>query len=176
MPELIEQITMNLHDGRLDSETMATSCHENWLFKVRCLATSLCINANQAELLPNFVQHDVNTEVHMDRDAAVQGLAHKILDLFNRDSVDLVVNIDALEVLAVALDSINQVTDIVVAIKFDVRVVDLLLMHDTFDHFIIDFRQRHVRREDNTTSLLRLDHDVWLLFVHSDASVFHFAR
>ena len=81
----------------------------------------------------------------MDGDAGILRILHELIDILNRNSIDLVVDIDALHILAISLDSIDQVLNIIVAIELDVAIVDLVLLHDTLDHSLIDLSQLHSR-------------------------------
>lgn len=57
--------------------------------------------------------------------------------------VNLVVGVDALYILAVSSDGVNQIAHVVVAIKLNMRVVDLVLLHDTLHHAVVNFCQWH---------------------------------
>mmetsp|Transcript_32206 Transcript_32206/g.39930 ORF Transcript_32206/g.39930 Transcript_32206/m.39930 type:complete len:335 (-) Transcript_32206:232-1236(-) len=174
--ELRQQVSMDLHDRRLDSQAVSAPRQEQRVFEIRSLTSSLRVDANQGKLGPDFLEHDVNAEVHMDRDAAVEGVLHHVFDLLNGDSINLVVDVDALDVLPIALDRVDQVLHVVIAIELDVRVVDLVLVHDALHHPLVDLRLLHGRREHNAASFLRLDHDARLFLVQANASVVHFAR
>lgn len=165
MPELVQHIAMNLHDGRLDGETLTASSHEDGIPEVRCLSLTFRVNAHQSELLPDLVKHDINTEVHVDRNAAIEWVLHHDVDLFDADSVNLVVDIDTLDVVTVALNRVDQVTYVIVATELDMHVVNFVLVHYTLYHAIVNLGQGHVGRENNAASFLRLDHDVWLRLV-----------
>ena len=77
----------------------------------------------------------------MDRDADVEAILHHLFDLFDGDGVDLVVDVDALDVLAVALDRVDQVLDIVVSIELDMCIVNFVLLQNTLHHLVINFGQ-----------------------------------
>ena len=81
----------------------------------------------------------------MDRNAGILRILHELIDIFNRNGIDLVIDIDALHILAISLDSIDQVFNIIIAIELDVAIVDLVLLHDTLDHSLIDLSERHSR-------------------------------
>ena len=79
----------------------------------------------------------------MDGDASILRILHEVIDILNRNGIDLVVDIDALHILAISLDSINQVFNIIVTVELDMAIVDLVLLHDTLDHTLIDLSQLH---------------------------------
>ena len=66
MTKLAQQVSMNLHDGRLDSQAIATRRQEEWLLEVWRLIAALGVNAYQSELLPDFVEKNVDTKLHLD--------------------------------------------------------------------------------------------------------------
>ena len=79
----------------------------------------------------------------MDGDASILRILHEVIDILNRNGIDLVVDIDALHILAISLDSIDQVFNIIVTVELDMAIVDLVLLHDTLDHTLIDLSQLH---------------------------------
>ena len=79
----------------------------------------------------------------MDGDAGILRILHELIDILNRNGIDLVVDIDALHILAISLDSIDQVFNIIVTVELDMAIVDLVLLHDTLDHTLIDLSQLH---------------------------------
>ena len=129
---------MNLQNARLDSEPISACCEEQRVRKIGSFSLSLGVDAYEAKLVPNFVKQDVQTEFHLDRNARVLRVLHQIVDIFDRNSVNFVVHIDALHIFTVALDGVNKVLHIVVAIKFNMSIVNLVLLHDTLDHPIIN--------------------------------------
>ena len=79
----------------------------------------------------------------MDGDAGILRILHELIDILNRNGIDLVVDIDALHILAISLDSIDQVFNIIVTVELDMAIVDLVLLHDALDHTLIDLSQLH---------------------------------
>ena len=79
----------------------------------------------------------------MDGDASILRILHEVIDILNRNGIDLVVDIDALHILAISLDSIDQVFNIIVTVELDMAIVDLVLLHDALDHTLIDLSQLH---------------------------------
>jgi len=66
------------------------------------------------------------------------GVLRQSLDVFNRNGIDLVYDVDALDVLAIAFNGVNEVAHVVVSVELDVSVVDLVLVHDSFDHPLVN--------------------------------------
>ena len=81
--KLTQQVPMNLHDGRLDIESASPSCQEKRVLKIGRLSPALRIDAYESKLLPDLVQHDVDTKVHMDRNATVLRILHELIDILN---------------------------------------------------------------------------------------------
>jgi hypothetical protein len=76
----------------------------------------------------------------MDTYAAVEWVHHHAFHFFERDSVDFVVDVNALYILAVTFDSVNQVIYVVVSIESDVRIVNLIFLHDHHHHLTVNLR------------------------------------
>jgi hypothetical protein len=125
-------------------------------------------------LLPNFIKQNVDAKVHLDRDDRVLRVLGYLFNHFNRNRVNLVVNVNAAHVLTIALNCVNQIIDIIVAIKFNVGVVHPILREYRLDHLLIDFGQGATRAEKETTGLLGLDDDVGLFLVKSYARCLNF--
>ena len=155
---------------------MTSSCQEKRVCEVWCLTSALRVDAHQAKLIPDFIKKDIDAKFHVDRDASVLRVVSNCVNIFDRDGIDLVVDVDALHILAIAFNRVDQVTDIVVSIELHVGVVDLVLLHDGLDHALIDLGQLHGCTEMDTTGFLRLDNDLGFFFVETDACVLHFAR
>ena len=75
----------------------------------------------------------------MDGDANILSVLHETINVFDRNSVDLVVDIYAFHILSVSFNCIDQVTYVIVAIKLDVSIMDLVLLHNGLNHAIIYF-------------------------------------
>ena len=66
MTKLAQQVSMNLHDGRLDSQSIATCRQEEWFLEVWGLIAALSVDAYECQLLPDFVEKNVDTKLHLD--------------------------------------------------------------------------------------------------------------
>jgi hypothetical protein len=76
--------------------------------------------------LPDFIQEKIEVEVPLARDDdRVREPGHPV-DLLDRENVALVVDVEAPEVLAVALDHVNQLVDRGVLPDHYLAVVDLV--------------------------------------------------
>lgn len=108
-------------------------------------------------MLPDLVHEDVDSKSHLDRDAGVLWVISQLVDVFNRDGVDLVVHVDALGVLAVAFNNINQVVYIVVTVELYVCIVDFVFLENVLDHALVNLGQSDRAREMESTNFLGLD-------------------
>lgn len=169
--EIRKQRSMDLTNGVLDREATSTRSKNDGIVQVRSLTTLLGVDANHGERLPNLLQENIESELQLHRNARVQGLLRDKVDFLDGNDINLVVHIEALDVLASALDNINQVVDIVVTAENDVRVMNLVLVHNIGNHLSVDLRQVRGRVELNTAGLLGLDLDVRLLLVETNADL-----
>lgn len=166
---------MDLHETALDGGTVARIEQNNWVSEIRLSAKSLGVDSHKAKLLPNFVEQNIDSQIHLHRNAAVLRVLHQFVDIFNRDRINLIVNINAPSVFSVALNAINQLINIVIAVELDFSVVDSVLCKNLAHHLFIDFGQRSMRGEEKTTRLLGLDDNIRLFLVHADASGLNFS-
>jgi len=173
--KLLDEVFVDLHQTALYSSSVSRVKQNNWVGKVRLRAKALGVNAHQAKLLPDFIEQNVDTQVHLHRDAAVLRVLHLLVDVLNRDGVDLIVDIDALDVFSVALDHVNQLVHIVVAIELDFSVVDPVLGEHLAHHLLVDLGEGPMRGEEETARLLDLNNDVWPFLVHADACSLDFS-
>jgi len=56
---------VDLHDARLDSQTLSALRQEEGLREVGRLASALRVDAHQAELVPDFFEQNVDAELHL---------------------------------------------------------------------------------------------------------------
>lgn len=100
----------------------------------------------------------------------------ELVYLLNRELVNFIVNVQTLDVLAIAFDCVNQVIHVVVASEHHLRVVDFVLVHYIFDHFLVYFSQLDCCIEDHTPCLLRTDLYVGLFLVQLNPHCLQFPR
>ena len=74
-----------------------------------------------------------------------------------------------MDVLAIALDHVNEVVHIIVTSEGHVSIVHLILVHDILNHLLVDLGQWNDSVELNASSLLWVNDDVWLALVEPDA-------
>jgi|LakMenEpi03Aug12_release.lakeMendotaPanAssembly.Ray.scaffolds.fasta_scaffold497904_1 hypothetical protein len=99
-----------------------------WVVEVRLKTFSLGVNSDQTKLIPNFIEQNIDSQLHLARNASVLLVTCKQVNVLNRNSVNLVVDIDALCIFSVALNHINEVINIIVSVEFYVRIVDSILL------------------------------------------------
>ena len=156
---------MDLVHRILDGETTAALRQDNRFSQVGSLAALLRVNTYHTECLPDLLLENVKPKLHGNRDAAVERLLRYRVDFLNGNDVDLVVDIQALDVLAVSLDHINKVVDIVVAAEGDVCIVDFVFVEHVLYHLAVDLGQGRRRIELDAASLLWVDSNVRLRLI-----------
>ena len=130
---------MQLLNGRFHSQTSSARRQNEGFFKIGHLTSSFGIDSNQSELLPDFIEQNVNAKFHLDGHARVLRVCGQPIHIFNGNGVNLVVVVDALHIFDIALDGVNQILHIIVTVELNMRVVDLVLLHNHFDHFFVNF-------------------------------------
>lgn len=165
---------MYLHDAVVDSQATTTFGQDDWVFEVGGSTSLLCVDTDHAQLFPDFGQENIKTELHMYRDASIQWILRYLVDLLNRDGIDLVVDINALYVLSIALNHIDELVDIVVSPEGNMSIMHLVLVHDVDHHLFVNFGQLAVSVELNSTGFDLLDADIGPTLVQTDANLFEF--
>jgi len=165
---------VNLEDGAFDRRAVSARSQNQWVREVRARSLSLRVGAHQPQHVPQLLPQNVKPQFVHCRNHCVVRILRYCVHFFQRDCVDFVVDVEALHVLPIAFDAIDEVVDVVVAPEVDVSVVDLVLLEDVLDHLLVDLGELCIRVEHNSSSLLDLDRNVWSLLVESDADVFEF--
>jgi hypothetical protein len=153
---------VDLHDAVVDPEATSSLRQDDGLVEVWRTSPLLGVNSHHAQLFPNLLQQDIEPELHMDRDASIARVLRDLIDLLNGDGIDLVINVDALDVLPIALDHIDKLINVVVAPEGNMSVVHLVLVHDVHHHLLVNLGQLAIGVELHTSGLLFLDGDVGL--------------
>jgi len=91
------------------------------------------------------------------------------VQLFHRELVDFIQRVKARDVLAVALDQVNDVIDNdVCLVNADIRVANLVLLEYALDHLVVQVGTRLHARDDDPALLFDLEDDVWGGFVQAN--------
>jgi hypothetical protein len=163
---------MNLHNNIIHSLSSSSLRKNNSIIEVRCKSSALGINSDHPKLLPYLLQQNIQSQLHGNRYTSIKWIHRYLIHLLDRNSINLVENVDTLDVLSVSFDHIDELVDVVVATEGDVGVVHLVLVHDVDHHLLVDFGELAVRVELDTASFHLLDGDVWSRFVQADADSF----
>ncbi|KAI3481758.1 hypothetical protein L1887_55605 [Cichorium endivia] len=166
--ELVDEGAVDLVTDVFDRGALA---HHQWIREVGTLAALLGVDAVHAELVPHDVLEIVDVEVGFDRDDDRVGLPGELVHLFHADRVDLVVDVEAGDVVAVAEHDIDEFVDGDVLPEHDVYVVHLVALEDGADHPLVDLgeREAHGLGDDDASGVLLAEDDVWLGLVEADA-------
>lgn len=71
-------------------------------------AAALGVDADEAHVVPHLGQQAVEVELHAHRDDDGVRLPRQLVHLLDRDGVDLVVRVEAPDVLSVPLDHVDH--------------------------------------------------------------------
>lgn len=126
--KLIHELSMNLRDGFLDGNAASTCCQDNRILKIRRLSSLLGVDADHAQLFPNLLKQDIEAELHVNRNATAERILRNGINLLNRNGINLVINIDALDILSVALNHINKLINIVVTPEHNMRIMHFVFL------------------------------------------------
>jgi len=101
----------------------------------------------------------------------MQGVLRDIVNLFNRNLIDLVEHIEALDVFSVALNHINELIHSVISSDGYVSIMNFVFMEHKLAQFLVQMGQFHLSVELNSTGFSLLDCDVWFGFVQSNTDL-----
>ena len=167
--ELIKQLPVNLTDGFLNGDAAPARRQYDGILEIGRLPLLLRVDANHAELLPDFLKEHVQAQLHVHGDAAAEGVLGDGVDLLDGYGVYLVVDVDAFDVFSVSLNNINQLVHIIVPSENHVSIVHLILSQHILHHPLVNLGQCALGIELNAAHFLRRDRDVGLLLVQPDA-------
>lgn len=118
----------------------AITPHNQSLAKVRVGALALGVDADELELLPAAVDDVLDAEVELAGHDAGVGLAREFVEEVQGHTVDLVVHVQALDVLAVVLHNhVDEVVDRHVLVAHqDFAVEDLVVAQNVHHHLLVE--------------------------------------
>eukprot|EP00053_Salpingoeca_punica_P020781 m.212348 g.212348 ORF g.212348 m.212348 type:complete len:417 (+) comp20083_c0_seq1:2736-3986(+) len=168
--ELLDQRLVQAVAKVLDA-ALAVAQHDG-LFVIGQLTARLGVYSDKVEVAPHLLQEVVKVPLVVGRDGhAVRDLVDDV-ELLDGDLVDLVQDVDAGDVHAVALDDINKLVLGRVALERNVRIVDAVLGEDGLDEVGVQVRCGHGAGEVDAAFLLFLQRDIGRLLVQPDAKAF----
>ena len=146
--------------ARLDGRAVAAVCEDERVLKVRLLATRLRVHAHEPQVLPQHVLEDVEVELHARREH--QRVRHRAdaLALLDRGHVDLIVHVERADVLAVALEDIDELVDRAVLAKQHLCRMDLVLVQQLLHIGLRDVDELARGADADGAVLLALEVDV----------------
>lgn len=123
----------------------AVTSHNQGLAKVGLHGLALRVYPNQLELLPAAVNHILDAQVQLAAHDDGLRLPRQTVQEIERNAINLVVHIQALDVLAVVLhDDVDEVVDGGVFVTHqDFAVEDFVVAEDVVEHLLVEmFRGR----------------------------------
>jgi hypothetical protein len=156
---------MDLHDTIINFCSTSTLCQDNRLTKIWFFSSSLGINSNHTKCIPNFLKKYIETKFHHDRNTGIQRFLRDLIDLFNRNLINFVVNIKTFDIFSIAFNHINKLINIVVTSESNVSIMHFVLVHDNLDLFLVYFGQFNLCVELNTTRLCLYNRNFRLFLV-----------
>ena len=166
---------MDLHDTVIHLGSSSTFCQDNGLWKVWSFTSSLRVYSNHTKGIPDFLEKNIETKLHVNRNASCKWILRDFIDLLYRNLINFVVNIQAFNVFSVALNNINKFIDIIVASESNVSIMNFVLVQNILNQFFITtFCQFNLSVELDSTGFCLLDRNIWLLLVESDSNLLEF--
>ena len=154
-------------DPVTDVLNRAVAPDDQGLGKVGLDTFTLGVDADQVELLPAALDDVLDAQVHLARHDDGVGLARELIEEVERHRVDLVVDVQALDVLAVVLhDDVDEVVDghVLVADE-DLAVEDLVVAQDVHDHLLVQPLGRGLEGDFHAAGFFGFEVDVSVLGV-----------
>lgn len=153
-----------------------TLSHHQWIREVGSLSALFGVDAVDAELVPHGVLEVVNVEVLFDRDDDRVGLSRELVHLLHADRVDLVVDVEAGDVVAVTEHHVDELVDSDVLSEHDIDVVHLVSLQDGTDHLFVNLGEceTHGLGDDDTTGVLFAEDHIGLGLVETDTDGLEF--
>lgn len=145
----------------------AVTPHNQRLAKVWVGSLSLGVNADELELLPASVNHVLDAQVELAAHDYGVVLSGELVQKVERDAVNLVVDVQALDVLAVIFhDDVDEVVDSDVFVSDEhLAVEDLVVAEDVINHpLVYPFRWR-LESDFHAASRLDLEIDISEIFL-----------
>ena len=168
--KFVDQCTVHTMTHVFNSSTAADY---NGVREVRMLATLLGIYPVQVQLVPDPLDEVVEVQVQVTADDSAVRLISEAVHFLHTNSVDLVVDIQARHILAVAQQHVNKLVDSDVFADHDITVMNLVALQDGTDHLLINLgqRQTHGLRHNNATTRLFLENNIGLRLVQTNADI-----
>jgi hypothetical protein len=150
------------------------SLDDDWHVVVWVFSLGFGVDADEVEVFPHAVDEFVEVPAEIASDGYVVLDLVEDVELVEGDGVDFIESVEAGDVLAVALDDIDDVVLGGVALYQDVRVVDAVLLEDGLDGLVVHLARLHHPRNRNAALVLPLEVDIGRLLVQPDAKALEF--
>mmetsp|Transcript_18949 Transcript_18949/g.48841 ORF Transcript_18949/g.48841 Transcript_18949/m.48841 type:complete len:249 (+) Transcript_18949:407-1153(+) len=166
---------VQLKARRLHRDAVPASREHKRVAQIGWLAALLGVHAHELEVLPDLVEKHVVVELVQRGEHCAMRLRADALHLLYGSHVDLVVHIQAFDVVPVSLDHVAEVVDGEVLAHKDLGVVYAVLVQDIVDVLLGD-RRRLAREVDRDAArCLPLVVDVGRALIQSQPAVFELA-
>lgn len=164
---VLERLLHGPVDGVAHVLNRAVPPDDQGLVEIRLDSLPLGVYADQPEILPAAVDHVVDAQVHLAGHDDRIGLSRQLVQEVEADGVDLVVHVQALDVLPVVLhDHVDEVVDRRVLVAHeDFAVEHLVVAEDVVQHLLIEVLRGRLERDLHSAGFLGLEVDVRRLAV-----------
>lgn len=154
---ILERVLERPVDGVAHVLDGTVAPHDERLVKVGLHALALGVDADEAQLLPAPVDDVLDPEVELAAHDHRVRLARQLVQEVERHAVDLVVHVQALDVLAVVLhDDVDEVVHgRVLVANEDLAVEDLVVAEDVVEHLLVEILGRGLECDFHAARLLR---------------------
>lgn len=167
--EVVLELLVDAVAYGLDRAASSLLGQHDGVAEVGLLPAFFGVDSHQGDAIPDGVEESVDVELLVDTDDHGVWSTGQLIDVFDGEQIDLVVDEDGFDVLSIALDDVDQVVDVVIASADDISVVDFVLLHDDLNHLFVEVGSGKQGSERHSSSLLLMDHDVRFFFVDSHA-------
>ena len=167
-----ELFSQGLMDSIAEVQNRAfTTGNNHGCLVVRNLSLGLGVNTDEIQIVPNSFHQFVEVPLVLSADGHVMREFVKQIELFDGDGVNLVENIDARDIDAVAFDDVDEVIHGVVLLKVDVAVGDFVLVQNRSDRVVSHLVHCAAvsPRNVDSTAIFSLQSNSRLFCVESDA-------
>lgn len=153
----------------------AVTPHNQCLAKVWVASFSLGVNADELELFPAPVHDVLDSQVKLAAHDDSVVFSGELVQKVKRDAVNLVVDVQTLDVLAVIFhNDVDEVVDsgVFVSDKY-LAVENLVVAENVINHLLVYVVRWRLEGDFHAASLLDLEVDISAFFLSANKSVRH---
>mmetsp|Transcript_4876 Transcript_4876/g.18298 ORF Transcript_4876/g.18298 Transcript_4876/m.18298 type:complete len:255 (+) Transcript_4876:669-1433(+) len=146
-----------------------SSTQNAWLSEIRLLPTTLGENSDQIKMLPDLIHEEIEIELPLATNHHRVRLTCQSIYLLNGSGINLVVHIQASNVLPVTFNFINELINGNILVEDNVGVENLVLLQNISHKALVDtLALLHSGTICETTSLFWFVVNVWSLLVETN--------